>query len=93
MRLSELYRKEIIHINRAERMGVLGNADLEFNQTTGQIEKMLIPAAKMNPFSRVKEEYFIPWNDITSVGKEMILIQEHESQLKENIHKIPEKEE
>ena len=43
MRLSELGGKEIVEINRAERLGVLGQTDLEINESNGQIESLIIP--------------------------------------------------
>ena len=45
MRLSELGGKEIVDINRAERLGVLGQTDLEFNDN-GQITALIIPSVK-----------------------------------------------
>lgn len=35
MRLSELSGKEIVDIKRAERLGVLGQTDLEINEQDG----------------------------------------------------------
>jgi YlmC/YmxH family sporulation protein len=43
LRLSELSGKEIVDINKAVRLGVLGQTDLEINEQNGQIEAMLIP--------------------------------------------------
>ena len=43
MRLSELSGKEIVEINRAERLGILGQTDLEINESNGQIESLIIP--------------------------------------------------
>ncbi len=37
MRLSELSGKEIVDVKRAERLGILGQADLEINEHTGQV--------------------------------------------------------
>ena len=45
MRLSELGGKELVDINRAERLGVLGQTDLEFNHK-GQITALIIPSVK-----------------------------------------------
>ena len=43
LRLSELSGKEIVDVNRAERLGVLGQTDLEINESTGQIEAINYP--------------------------------------------------
>ncbi|TFE02807.1 YlmC/YmxH family sporulation protein [Jeotgalibacillus salarius] len=93
MKMSELYRKEIIDINQAERMGILGNADIEFDEETGEIINILVPAGKINPFTRSKEEYSIPWKSVHSVGKELILVKGKLSQEQKNLHSIPENDE
>ncbi|MBM7579907.1 YlmC/YmxH family sporulation protein [Jeotgalibacillus terrae] len=90
MRMSELYRKEIIDINQAERMGVLGNADIEFDESTGELVNLLIPSGKSNPFNRAKEEYAIPWKNVHAVGKDLILISSNRSQDDQQLHTIPE---
>lgn len=46
MRLSELSGKEIVDLKKAERLGVLGQTDLEFNEKTGQIYELVIPTGK-----------------------------------------------
>lgn len=46
MRLSELSGKEIVDMKRAERLGILGQTDLEINERTGQIQALLIPTTK-----------------------------------------------
>ncbi|MDZ5711770.1 YlmC/YmxH family sporulation protein [Jeotgalibacillus haloalkalitolerans] len=93
MRMSELYRKEMINIDQAERMGILGNADVEFNDETGEIINILVPAGKTNPFNRSKDEYAIPWKSVHAVGKELILIKGKQSQVEQQLHNIPENKE
>ena len=46
MRLSELSGKEIVDVKRAERLGVLGQTDLEINEQDGQITALIIPSVK-----------------------------------------------
>ena len=46
MRLSELSGKEIVNLERAEKMGVLGYVDLEIDEKDGQIQALIIPAGK-----------------------------------------------
>ncbi|WP_404409249.1 YlmC/YmxH family sporulation protein [Jeotgalibacillus malaysiensis] len=93
MRMSELYRKEMIDIDQAERMGILGNADIEFNDETGEIINILVPAGKISPFKSAKEEYAIPWKSVHAVGKELILIKGKQSQTDQQLHSIPENKE
>ncbi|MFB1081061.1 YlmC/YmxH family sporulation protein [Jeotgalibacillus sp. JSM ZJ347] len=93
MRMSELYRKEMINIDEAERMGILGNADIEFNDESGEILNILVPAGKMSPFNRSKGEYAIPWKSVHAVGKELILIKGKQSQDHPQLHNIPENKE
>ena len=38
MRLSELSGKEIVDVNRAERLGVLGQTDLEINERMDKLK-------------------------------------------------------
>jgi YlmC/YmxH family sporulation protein len=74
MRLSELSGKEIIDLEKGERMGVLGQADLEIDENTGHIRAMLIPSLKWFGFKRGGTEVRIPWNDIKKIGTDMIII-------------------
>lgn len=52
MRLSELSGKEIVNLERAEKMGVLGYVDLEVDEKDGQIQALIIPAGKWRGFKR-----------------------------------------
>ncbi|WP_042356224.1 YlmC/YmxH family sporulation protein [Bacillus rubiinfantis] len=74
MRLSELSGKEIVDVKRAERLGVLGQTDLEINETTGQIQALLIPSIKWFGFRKEGKEIKVPWNHIKKIGPEMIII-------------------
>ncbi len=74
MRLSEIGGKEIIDMEKGERMGVLGQTDLEINENTGHIEALLIPNLKWFGFKRQGEELRVPWNNIKKVGLDMIII-------------------
>lgn len=52
MRLSELSGKEVVDIEKAEKMGVLGYMDLEINEKDGQIQTLIIPVGKWGGFKR-----------------------------------------
>ena len=73
MRLSELSGKEIVDLERAEKMGILGYVDLEINEGDGQIEALIIPAGKWGGFKKEPQEIRIAWRQIKKVGHDMIL--------------------
>ncbi len=52
MRLSELSGKEVVDIEKAEKMGVLGYMDLEINEKDGQIQTLIIPVGKWGGFKK-----------------------------------------
>ncbi len=52
MRLSELSGKEVVDIEKAEKMGALGYMDLEINEKDGQIQTLIIPVGKWGGFKR-----------------------------------------
>lgn len=73
MRLSELSGKEIVDLEKAERMGVLGHADLEINEQDGTIQALIIPVGKWGGFKREQQEVRVAWNCIKKVGQDMII--------------------
>lgn len=74
MRLSELSGKEIVDVKRAERLGVLGQTDLEINEKNGKIQALLIPSLKWFGFKRQGNEIRVPWKHIKKIGNDMIII-------------------
>ncbi|ALC81099.1 MULTISPECIES: YlmC/YmxH family sporulation protein [Bacillus] len=74
MRLSELSGKEIVDIKRAERLGVLGQTDLEINETDGQITALIIPSMRWFGMKRQGSEIRVPWQQIQKIGSEMIIL-------------------
>ncbi|WP_421384667.1 YlmC/YmxH family sporulation protein [Bacillus salacetis] len=73
MRLSELSGKEIVDFKRAERLGVLGQTDLEFNERTGQINALVIPTGKW--MRKQNSEIRVPWQHIRTIGSDMIILE------------------
>ncbi|AXN40589.1 YlmC/YmxH family sporulation protein [Peribacillus sp. NPDC060186] len=73
MRLSELSGKEIVDVNRAERLGVLGQTDLEVDET-GQITTLIIPSVKWFGLLRNGSEIRVPWEHIKKIGTDMLII-------------------
>ncbi|TLS37379.1 YlmC/YmxH family sporulation protein [Pseudalkalibacillus caeni] len=75
MRLSQLSGKEIVDISRGERLGVLGQTDLLFDETTGSLKALIIPQMSWLGIRKKSEEFSIPWNHIETIGKDIIIIQ------------------
>lgn len=75
MRLSELGGKEIINLFNGERLGIINNSDLVFDESTGKIHYLLIPK-KRTPFfifgERAKAE--VAWDAIKKIGPDIIII-------------------
>lgn len=65
--------KEIVDVNRAERLGVLGQTDLEIDET-GQITSLIIPSVKWFGLLRNGSEIKVPWEHIKKIGADMIII-------------------
>jgi YlmC/YmxH family sporulation protein len=74
MRLSELGGKEIIGLDNGERMGVIGDADLEINTETGQIRSIIIPGGSFFGLGKRREDIVIPWEAIVKIGPDMVII-------------------
>lgn len=74
LRLSELSGKEIVDIKRAERLGVLGQTDLEINEQDGQITALIIPSVKWFGLRKQGNNIRVPWNHIQKIGSDMIIL-------------------
>lgn len=73
MRLSELSGKEVVDIEKAEKMGALGYMDLEINEKDGQIQTLIIPVGKWGGFKKEPQEVRVAWSQIKKVGHDMLL--------------------
>jgi YlmC/YmxH family sporulation protein len=74
LRLSELSGKELVDLKKAERLGVLGQTDLEIDETTGHIKSFIIPSLKWFGFKKQGNEIRVPWHHIKKIGPDMIII-------------------
>ncbi|RSK27080.1 YlmC/YmxH family sporulation protein [Bacillus sp. HMF5848] len=74
MRLSELSGKEIVDVKRAERLGILGQTDLEINEQTGQINALIIPTQKWFGLRKQGSEVRVAWQHIKKIGADMVII-------------------
>ncbi|MBS4172567.1 YlmC/YmxH family sporulation protein [Bacillus sp. FJAT-49736] len=73
MRLSELSGKEIVDFKRAQRLGILGQTDLEINEATGHIQSLIIPTGKWR--KKHVGEIRVPWQQIRTIGTDMIILE------------------
>jgi YlmC/YmxH family sporulation protein len=77
MRLSQLGGKEIIDLKNGERLGILGETDLEIDDRTGHIKTLLIPSPRMFGVKKDREEIRIYWKHIKKIGTDMIIIDDN----------------
>jgi len=72
-RIYDLRQKEIINIKDGSRFGFV--CDVEFETDTGRITTLIAPgpAKLLGVFGR-EQEYCIPWNRITQIGEDIILV-------------------
>lgn len=73
MRLSELYGKEIVDFRKAERLGILGQTDLEIDEQTGEIKHLLIPIGRW--MRKSEGELKVPWSFIRTIGTDMVILE------------------
>lgn len=70
-----MHGKEVIDYNKGEKLGVLGNCDLLFDENTGQIKVLIIPVGSWNFLRKGREkELQIPWTKIEKIGVETIIL-------------------
>lgn len=74
MLLSELSGKEIIDLQKAEKLGVLGQTDLEIDEVTGRIVSLIIPSGQRFGFRKRSSELRVPWSNIQKIGENMIMV-------------------
>ncbi|MBS4177072.1 YlmC/YmxH family sporulation protein [Lederbergia citrea] len=75
MRLSELGGKEIVDYKKAERLGILGQTDLEIDSRTGEINHLIIPSGKWKGMRKGGNEIKVPWHFIRTIGTDMIILE------------------
>ncbi|MBM7557917.1 YlmC/YmxH family sporulation protein [Halanaerobacter jeridensis] len=75
MNLRQLQGKEIINLATGEKLGLIAEVELTFEQETGNLNSLLIPVEK-GIFDFLGEEHFleIPWDSIVKIGAEVIVI-------------------
>lgn len=74
MRLNDLRQKEIINICSCKSLGC--PIDVEFDPSSGFITALIVaPPCHFCSFFQREEEHVIPWNCITQIGEDIILVQ------------------
>ena len=69
----EFRRKEVINIRTAEKLGFVRDVNICID--TGKIESVIIPGGGF--FTKIftgRRDYVIPWECITRVGKDIVLV-------------------
>jgi YlmC/YmxH family sporulation protein len=74
MRWSEFSDKELIDLLGGERIGVIGQADLEVDPQTGKIRSMIVPTGS-GWFGKKQGTVEIQWNKIRKIGPEMVIVE------------------
>jgi len=72
-RLGDLRRKEVINIRDGARLGYV--ADVEIDEVQGRIEALVVPGqGRMFGFLGQEEDYIIGWDEIETVGEDVVLV-------------------
>jgi len=89
--LSELQVKEVILMDSGERLGFI--QDVKINKETGTIDSFVIVDRQMRgAFFQKQEEKLIDWQQIVTIGADIILVQQteqgkNEAKIEEKIEK------
>ena len=67
---NELRQKEVVNLLCGKRMGRL--TDLIFSTNTKKILGIVVPSE--HKLFRQREDFFIPWENITKIGDDVILV-------------------
>lgn len=74
MRFSDLAGKEIIDVLNGERLGMVAQADLLIDPSSGALEAMLLPV-RSSWFKKADLVIEIPWQHIRKIGPEMVIVE------------------
>lgn len=73
MRFSELKSKDVINLRDCKKLGRI--CDLEFDECSGQICKVIVPGGnKFCNFFNNEPDYCIPYRDIKQIGPDIIIV-------------------
>ena len=69
----DMRQKEIINVKDGKRYGFI--ADVDIDEKTGKLKKIIVPAnTKVLGIFGKESEYSIDWSDIKQIGDDIILI-------------------
>ncbi|MDR1066314.1 MAG: YlmC/YmxH family sporulation protein [Clostridiales bacterium] len=72
LKISDMKQKEVINIRDGCRFGYL--CDMEMNEE-GELKSIIVPCpGKVFGMFGVEKEYHIPWDDISKIGEDIILV-------------------
>lgn len=71
---ADFRNKEVISVSDGKRLGFVSDVDINFEK--GTIDAIIVPGPSglMNLLSGGKNDYVIPWDNITKVGDDIILV-------------------
>ena len=71
---SDFKNKEVINVLDGKRLGFVSDVDINFEK--GTVEAIVVPgpSALLNIFSGGAHDYVIPWDNITKIGDDIILV-------------------
>ena len=73
MRISELRARDIVNVSDGKRLGLVSDAEIDLDD--GRIIALVVPgAARLFGLLGALEEVVIPWNDVVTVGEDVILV-------------------
>ena len=76
MRWQELKNREIINVTTGERLGLLGDCDIEFDPMDGRIKSIIIPEVRgYLSFVSEKKAQRILWDNIKKIGSDMVIVE------------------
>lgn len=73
VRIYDMKQKEVINSSDGVRLGFI--SDIEVDMKDGKIVKVFVPGpSKIFGMFGGQKEYVIPWNAITKIGEDIILV-------------------
>ena len=73
LRLSELRYREVINVSTGARLGFVGDAVMD--AASGQVTALIVPGrARFFGLLGREDDYILPWDCITRMGGDIILI-------------------
>ncbi len=80
-RTMDFRQKEVINVCDGKRLGFICDVDVDFD--TGEIKAIIVPGSeKIFGLLRGGEDIVIPWENITKVGVDTILVELEENSKK-----------